>query len=131
MQIRKRVRSRPSAVPAGYTLGRRSGLRRGLTSGPGTATVWSVLTLTAAAARVIDELAEACPEDVAGLRLTHREDSRALTMGLVEGPTEDDAVVRSGGTVVFLDPDVVPRVAGAVLDVKTEPGSSAFFLRED
>jgi Fe-S cluster assembly iron-binding protein IscA len=90
-----------------------------------------VLSITKAAARVIDELADASPADVAGLRVTQREDSAALTMGLVEEPHEHDAVVGQPGTtaVVFLDPVVLPRLDDAVLDVKTEPGSSAFFLR--
>lgn len=92
-----------------------------------------MLTITDAAARVIDELAASSPLDGPGLRLTQREDSAALTMGLEEAPHTDDEVVAAPGShaVVFLDPLVLPRVDHAVLDVKTEPGAHAFFLRED
>lgn len=92
-----------------------------------------MLTITDKAAQVIDELAQASPLDVAGLRVTQRDDCAALTMGLVEEPADEDAVVTARGAtaVVFLDPVVLPRLEGAVLDAKTEPGAAAFFLRED
>ena len=91
-----------------------------------------MLTITARAASVIDDLADASPLPVAGLRLTHREDSRALEMDLVEEPQQDDEVIAfpRSSTLVFLDPTVLGRLSGSVLDVKTEPGASAFFLRE-
>ncbi len=92
-----------------------------------------MLTITEAAAQTIAELADASPLEVAGLRLTQREDSRALTMGLVEAAAPDDQVIVPKGAtaVVFLDPVVLPRLEDAVLDVKSGPGSAAFFLRED
>jgi Fe-S cluster assembly iron-binding protein IscA len=89
-----------------------------------------VLTLTDAAAKVLDDLAAASPLDRPGLRVTQREDSRALTMGLAAGPEADDEVIVVQGAPVFLDPLVVGRLDEAVLDVKTEPGAAAFFLRD-
>jgi Fe-S cluster assembly iron-binding protein IscA len=92
-----------------------------------------LLSITPAAARVIDELADAAPFAVAGLRMTHREGSDALSMGLVGEPEEGDAVIGAAGAtaLLFLDRSVLDRLDGVVLDVRTEPGSSAFFLRED
>jgi Fe-S cluster assembly iron-binding protein IscA len=92
-----------------------------------------VLTITPAAAQVIDKLADASPLEITGLRMTHAGGSGALSMGLVEEPESDDAIIGAAGTraLVFLDPCVLPRLEGVVLDVKTEPGAAAFFLRDD
>jgi Fe-S cluster assembly iron-binding protein IscA len=87
-----------------------------------------VLTITPAAAHVIDRLT--ADADAVGLRVT-RADSGALSMGLAEGPEDDDTVVttQSSDVVVFVDPVAAPRLEDAVLDAKSEPGAAAFFLR--
>ena len=87
-----------------------------------------MLTVTPAAARKIEDLT--APDEVMGLRVTRREDSPALTMGLVREPDDADTVVPAGRRgMAFLDPMVLPRRDDAVLDVKDEPGAAAFFLR--
>ncbi len=91
-----------------------------------------MLTITEAAKQMIDRLVAESGPPRAGLRVTHRDDVAALTMGLADGPDQDDEVLDLTGphAPVYLDRDVLPRVDRAVLDVKAEPGSAAFFLRE-
>ena len=92
-----------------------------------------MLTLTEAAKQMIDRLVAESGPPRAGLRVTHRDDVAALTMGLADGPAQDDQVleVTAPHAPVYLDPEVLARVDHAVLDLKAEPGSAAFFLRED
>ena len=114
--MRDTVGTGPVPAPAGFPRGgdARSG--------------GAVLTITPAAAQVIDRLTS--ETDAVGLRVT-RTDLGALFLDLADGPEDDDTVVTTltSDVVVFVDPVAVPRLEDAVLDAKSEPGAAAFFLR--
>jgi Fe-S cluster assembly iron-binding protein IscA len=85
-----------------------------------------MLTITPRAWRAIDDLTH--DQHVAGLRLT-RSDCGSLAIDVAEKPGHDDTVVWSRGTVVYVDRQAAAGVDRAVLDLRTAPGSRAFFLR--
>jgi Fe-S cluster assembly iron-binding protein IscA len=85
-----------------------------------------VLTITPRAWRALDDLTH--QQQGAGVRLA-RTGTGALSLDVTAAPEQDDTVVWSRGTVVYVDRRAAPAVDRAVLDLKTAPGSRAFFLR--
>ena len=85
-----------------------------------------MLTITPRAWRAIDDLTQR--QHAAGVRLA-RTDLGSLALDVAAGPESDDTVVWSRGTVVYVDRQAVPDVDRATLDLRSSPGSQAFFLR--
>lgn len=85
-----------------------------------------MLSITPNALRAIDDLTH--QQHAAGLRLTRR-DSGSLAIDVAQAPEHDDTVVWSRGTVVYVDRQAAAVVDHAVLDLRSTPGSRAFFLR--
>lgn len=88
-----------------------------------------MLILTANAAAMIDRLATAAalPKG-SGLRIAQRGDRRSLAMEMAAAPEPSDRVLFERDVVVFLDPPAAERLAGQVLDARTDDRGSAFFL---
>ena len=85
-----------------------------------------MLSITPSALRAIDDLTH--EKHAAGLRVTRR-DCGSLAIDVAQAPEHDDTVVWSRGTVVYVDRQAAADVDHAVLDLRTAPGSRAFFLR--
>ena len=85
-----------------------------------------MLTITPRAWRAIDDLTH--EKRAAGIRVT-RSDLGSLAIDVAAGPEHDDTVVWSRGPVVYVDPQVAAAVDHATLDLRSTPGSRAFFLR--
>lgn len=85
-----------------------------------------MLTITPRAWEALEDLTSA--QQGAGVRLT-RSESGSLSLLVTERPEQDDSVVWSRGTVVYVDPHAVVAVEHATLDLKATPGARAFFLR--
>ena len=85
-----------------------------------------MLTITPRAWRAIDDLTQ--QQHAAAVRLA-RTDGGSLALDVAAGPEQDDTVVWSRGTVVYVDREAAPAVDHATLDLRTSPGSRAFFLR--
>lgn len=85
-----------------------------------------MLTITPRALRAIDDLTAS--QRAAGLRVT-RSGCGSLALDVADAPGHDDTVVWSRGTVVYVDPQVAAEVDQAVLDLRSTPGTRAFFLR--
>ena len=85
-----------------------------------------MLSITPSALRAIDDLTRRQP--AAGLRVT-RSPYGSLSLDVTDKPGHDDTVVWSRGTVVYVDPQAAAVLDHAVLDLRTAPGSRAFFLR--
>lgn len=85
-----------------------------------------MLAITPSALRAIDDLTH--EKQAAGLRVTRR-DSGSLAIDVAHAPEHDDTVVWSRGTVLYVDRQAAAHVDHAVLDLRTAPGSRAFFLR--
>lgn len=89
----------------------------------------TVLILTQNAAAMINRLtAQAALPAGAGLRIAQRRDRPSLAMEMAAAPQPFDAVLRDRDVVVFLDPPAAARLAGQVLDARTDDRGSAFFL---
>ena len=85
-----------------------------------------MLTITPRALRAIDDLTHA--QHAAGIRVT-RSRCGSLALDVAAEPGHDDTVVWSRGTVVFVDRQAAADVDHAVLDLRSTPGSRAFYLR--
>jgi Fe-S cluster assembly iron-binding protein IscA len=85
-----------------------------------------VLTITPRAWQAIEDLTH--EQQGAAVRLA-RTESGSLSLDVAAGPEQDDNVVWSLGTVVYVAPQAAPAVDHAVLDLRTDPGARAFFLR--
>ncbi|MDX6216712.1 MAG: Iron-sulfur cluster biosynthesis [Frankiales bacterium] len=85
-----------------------------------------MLTITPRAWRAIDDLTH--QQEAAGMRV-RRTDCGSLSLDVATGPESDDTVVWSRGTVVYVDRQAAAGVDHAVLDLRSAPGSRAFFLR--
>jgi Fe-S cluster assembly iron-binding protein IscA len=95
-----------------------------------------MLTVSASASEAIQLLVEHsdAPES-AGIRITAGEptdEGTPLALELVDGPQPDDEVVAGGGeAAVFLEPQVAPYLADAVLEAQVDDGEVAFALRNN
>jgi Fe-S cluster assembly iron-binding protein IscA len=85
-----------------------------------------VLSITPNALRAIDDLTH--QQRATGLRVT-RSRYGSLSLDVTDAPGHDDTVVWSRGTVVYVDRQAAADLDHAVLDLRTAPGSRAFFLR--
>ena len=85
-----------------------------------------LLAITPRAWHAIDDLAS--EHDATGIRVT-RSDCGSLEIDIAAGPEQDDTVVWSLGTVVFVDRQAAPAVDHAVLDLRATPDSRSFFFR--
>jgi Fe-S cluster assembly iron-binding protein IscA len=86
----------------------------------------AVLSITPRAWEALEDLTSA--QRGAGVRLT-RSECGSLSLLVAEAPQQDDTVVWSRGTVVYVDPHAAPAVDRATLDLRSSPGARAFFLR--
>jgi Fe-S cluster assembly iron-binding protein IscA len=81
-----------------------------------------MLTLTPAAAEVVRRiLADAAPEDTAGLRIAPGEptpEGVAFEMTLVNAPEEDDETVEEEGATIFLEPAAAEMLDDKILDAE-------------
>jgi Fe-S cluster assembly iron-binding protein IscA len=94
-----------------------------------------VLTVSATAVEAIQLLVEhsEAPES-AGIRITAGEptdEGTPLALELVDGPQPDDEVVAGGDASVFLEPQVAPYLADAVLEAHVDGDEVAFALRDN
>jgi len=94
-----------------------------------------VLTVSPSAAEAIQLLVEHsdAPES-AGIRITAgapTDQGTPLALELVDGPQPDDEVVNDGEAAVFLEPQVAPYLADAVLEAQVDGGEVAFALRDN
>jgi Fe-S cluster assembly iron-binding protein IscA len=94
-----------------------------------------VLTVAASAAEAIQLLVEHsdAPES-AGIRITAgapTDQGTPLALELVDGPQPDDEVVDDGAAAVFLEPQIAPYLADAVLEAHVDDGEVAFALRDN
>lgn len=94
-----------------------------------------MLTVSPTAADAIRQLTESGDApDSAGIRIAAggpTEDGSTLSLALVNAPEPDDEVVSpDGATQVYLEPQVVPFLEGAVLEAQTSDAGVAFSLRE-
>lgn len=85
-----------------------------------------MLSITPRAWQALEDLTSA--QRGAGVRLT-RSECGSLALLVARAPEQDDTVVWSRGTVVYVDRYAAPAVDRATLDLKSAPGSRSFFLR--
>ncbi len=94
-----------------------------------------MLTVSPTAAEAITKLVEsASAPDTAGIRIAAgqpTEQGTPLSLSLVDGPQPDDEVVQERDAAVFLEPQVAPYLADAMLDAQVSDGEVAFALRDD
>lgn len=84
-----------------------------------------MLTITPRAWQAIDDLTQ--QQDAPAVRLG-RSERGSLCLDVAAGPQPDDEVVWSLGTVVYVAPQAVPAVDRAVLDLRADAGTRAFYL---
>jgi iron-sulfur cluster assembly protein len=95
-----------------------------------------VLTITQAAAEVLDSLVDATTEpDSAGVRIsrTAGEDGQpALHLSAVEAPEPEDAVLDGGAdhAPIFLEPEASELLEDKVLDARVEGDSVALLVAD-
>ena len=85
-----------------------------------------MLTITPRAWREIAALTR--QQRAPAVRLA-RTDGGSLALDVAQGPRDDDTVVWSRGTVVYVDRQASPAVDRATLDLRDSPGARAFYLR--
>lgn len=85
-----------------------------------------MLSITPRAWEALEDLT--CAQHGAGVRLT-RSDCGSLSLLVTERPEQDDTVVWSLGTVVYVDQKAVVALDHATLDLRSTPGARSFFLR--
>lgn len=85
-----------------------------------------MLTITPRAWQAIDDLT--AEQDASAVRLG-RSDCGSLCLDVAAGPEPDDEVVWSRGTVVYVAPQAAPVAERAVLDLRTDDRTRAFYLR--
>ena len=66
-----------------------------------------------------------------GLAGAPTDEGTPRALELVDGPHPDDEVVADGAAAVFLEPQVAPYLAEAVLEAHVDDGEVAFALRDN
>lgn len=67
----------------------------------------------------------------AGLRIAADAGQQRLALSVAAGPAEDDAVIETGGALLFLDPQAASALDDKALDAQTDADGQVRFTVEE